>query len=52
MQKIIVELSDERLIMPGGLSLVGMLVGKSNFVKQCNRASVSLMRKGQAREEG
>ncbi len=41
MQKIIVELSDERLITPSGLSLVGTLLGKSEFVKRCNRASIS-----------
>lgn len=41
MGKIIVELSDERLITPSGLSLVGMLLGKSDFVKRCNRAAVS-----------
>ncbi len=41
MQKIIVEFSDERLITPSGLSLVGMLLGKSEFVKRCNRASIS-----------
>ncbi len=44
MGKIIVELSDERLITPSGLSLVGMLLGKSDFVKRCNRASVSSKR--------
>ncbi len=44
MRKIIVELSDERLITPSGLSLVGMLLGKSDFVKRCNRASVSQKR--------
>lgn len=41
MGKIIVELSNERLITPSGLSLVGMLLGKSEFVKRCNRASVN-----------
>lgn len=41
MRKIVVELSDERLITPSGLSLVGTLLGKSEFVKGCNRASVS-----------
>ncbi len=41
MQKVIVELSEERLITPSGLSLVGTLLWKSKFVKQCNRASVS-----------
>ncbi len=41
MQKIIVELSDERLITPSGLSLIGALLGKSKFAKQCSHASVS-----------
>jgi len=41
MQKIIVKLSEERLITPSGLSLVGTLLGKSKIVKQCNRTSVS-----------
>lgn len=44
MRKIIVELSEERLITPSGLSLVGMLLGKSELVKRCNRASVSRKR--------
>ena len=44
MGKIIVELSDERLITPSGLTLVGMLLGKSEFAKRCNRASVSRKR--------
>lgn len=44
MGKIIVELSDERLITPSGLALVGMLLGKSELVKRCNRASVSAKR--------
>jgi len=44
MQKIFVEFSDERLITPSGLSLVGMLLGKSDFVKRCNRATVSQKR--------
>ena len=44
MGKIIVELSEERLITPSGLSLVGVLLGKSDFVKRCNRASVSAKR--------
>ncbi len=35
MQKIIVELSDERLITASGLSLVGMLLGRSKFVTTC-----------------
>jgi hypothetical protein len=41
MKKIVVELSKERLITPSGLSMVGAMLGKSEFVKQCNRASVT-----------
>ncbi len=44
MRKIDIELSEERLITPSGLSLVGMVLGKSEFVKRCNRASVSRKR--------
>lgn len=44
MGKIIVELSEERLITPSGLSLVGVLLGKSDFVKRCNRTTVSAKR--------
>ena len=36
MQKLIIEFSDERLITPSGLSLVGQMLGKSNFIKKCN----------------
>jgi hypothetical protein len=39
MKKIVVELSRERLVTPSGLSMVGAMLGKSDFVKQCNRAS-------------
>lgn len=41
MKKIIVELSNERLITPSGLSLVGGVLAKSDLVKRCNRMSVS-----------
>ena len=41
MKKIIVRLSNERLITPSGLSLVGGVLGKSDFVKRCNRMSVT-----------
>ena len=40
MKKLIIELSDERLITPGGLSLVGQLLGKSKFIKNCNTMKV------------
>ena len=38
MKKIIVEFSNERLIIPSGLSLVGGALGKSDLVKRANRA--------------
>lgn len=41
MKKLVVEFSEERLITPSGLSLVGSMLGKSDFAKKCNRMSVS-----------
>ena len=41
MKKIVVELSNERLITPSGLTLVGALLGKSNLVKRLNKISVT-----------
>ncbi len=40
MLKTIVELPDERLIIPGGFSLLGTLLWKSEFIKRCSRASI------------
>ena len=40
MQKLIIEFSNERLITPSGLSLVGQMLGKSNFIKKCNNMKV------------
>ena len=40
MQKLIIEFSDERLITPSGLSLVGQMLGKSNFIKKCNNMKI------------
>lgn len=37
MRKIEYILSNERLITPSGLSLVGQVLGKSNLVKKANR---------------
>lgn len=37
MRKIEYVVSDERLITPSGLSLVGQLLGKSNLIKKANR---------------
>lgn len=36
MKKLVIEFSNERLITPSGLSLVGQMLGKSNFIKKCN----------------
>jgi len=41
MRQIVVEFSNERLISPSGLSLVGMLLGKSDLVKRCNSMSIT-----------
>ena len=41
MKKIVVELSNERLITPSGLTLVGAMLGKSGLVKRCNQMSVT-----------
>ena len=37
MRKIEYVLSDERLITPSGLSLVGQVLGKSDLIKKANR---------------
>lgn len=44
MKKLVVEFSEERLITPSGLSLVGSMLGKRDFAKKCNRMSVSAKR--------
>jgi hypothetical protein len=41
MKKIVVELSNERLITPSGLTLVGAMLGKSGLVKRCNQMSIT-----------
>ena len=38
----IIQLSEERLITPSGLFLVGQLLGKSRFIKKCNTIKVRL----------
>lgn len=40
MKKLVIEFSNERLITPSGLSLVGQVLGKSNFIKKCNNMKV------------
>ena len=42
--QIKVVFSDERLITPSGLNIVGGMLGKSNFVKRCNRIPVDKKR--------
>ena len=41
MRKIHVQFSNERLITPSGLTLVGTFLGKSDLVKRCNRMSIT-----------
>ena len=41
MKRIVVELSNERLITPSGLTLVGAMLGKSGLVKRCNQMSIT-----------
>ena len=42
--RIKVVFSDERLITPSGLSIIGGMLGKSDFVKRCNRIPVDKKR--------
>lgn len=37
---IVVKFTDERIISPSGLAIVGGMLGKSDFVKRCNRIPV------------
>ena len=41
MKKIISEFSNERIIPASGLAVVGAILGKSDFVKRCNRMDVT-----------
>ena len=43
-KQIKVVFSDERLITPSGLNIIGGMLGKSNFVKRCNRIPVDKKR--------
>ena len=43
-KQIKVVFSNERLITPSGLNIVGGMLGKSNFVKRCNRIPVDQKR--------
>ena len=43
-QNIVVEFTNERIIPAGGLSVVGALLGKSDFVKKLNRMDVTKKR--------
>ena len=37
---IVVEFTNERIISASGLNIVGAILGKSDFVKRCNRIPV------------
>ena len=39
-KNISVEFTNERIIPSGGLAVVGAILGKSDFVKRCNRMKV------------
>lgn len=41
MKNIKIEFSEERIIPAGGLAVVGAILGKSDFVKRCNRMDVT-----------
>ena len=43
-KQIKVVYSNERLITPSGLNIVGGMLGKSNYVKRCNRIPVDKKR--------
>ena len=39
-KNITVAFTNERIILSGGLAVVGAILGKSDFVKRCNRMKV------------
>lgn len=41
MRNIKIEFTKERIIPAGGLAVVGAILGKSNFVKRCNRMDIT-----------
>ena len=41
MKKIKIEFTNERIIPASGLAVVGSILGKSDFVKRCNRMDVT-----------
>ena len=41
MKNIKIELTNERIIPASGLAVVGAILGKSDFVKRCNRMDVT-----------
>jgi len=40
MKKMKIEFTNERIIPASGLAVVGAILGKSDFVKNCNRMDV------------
>ena len=43
-KKFVIKETNERIIPASGLAVVGAMLGKSNFVKNCNKISVSKKR--------
>ena len=41
MKNIKIELTNEHIIPASGLAVVGAILGKSDFVKRCNRMDVT-----------
>ena len=41
MKNIKIEFTNERIIPASGLAVVGAILGKSDFVKRCNRMDVT-----------
>ena len=43
MKNIKIEFTNERIIPASGLAVVGAILGKSDFVKHCNRMDVTTL---------
>jgi hypothetical protein len=51
-KNIIVEFTNERIIPASGLAVVGVPLGKSDFVKKLNRIDVTPMDNSKSKKEG
>lgn len=52
MKKIKIEFSNERIIPVGDLSVVGAILGKSDFAQKCNRMDVTPFDNSKTKKEG